>query len=233
MQYFWDWAVMPLLHDIQAKRVLEIGSSQGGNTDRILRSSLDLQVMVIDPCLDADLVAKYRDVTGVTVLPARSLDALPNLTESFDAILIDGDHNYYTVLNELKWISHRNLLSRRGVILFHDVGQPYGRRDLYYEPDRIPADAKSDDAPHGVLTAIEAFRSIDPGRWIYLQWGAEHGLGCLAASRSKRDLFVLWVKSWWWRRIRWRNRILRWSGVRSKDPVSWGPLGQDALAVKS
>jgi len=63
--------------DRGAMRVLEIGSSQGGSTDQILRDLVGIEVTIVDPCLDADLVAKYRDVPAVTVHPHRSLELRP------------------------------------------------------------------------------------------------------------------------------------------------------------
>ena len=53
---------------------------------------------------------------------------------------MDGDHNYYTVLNESKRIAERmNKSGRPFLALYHDVGWPWARRDLYYDPARIPA----------------------------------------------------------------------------------------------
>jgi hypothetical protein len=223
MQYFWDWAVRPLLRDRRASRVLEIGASQGGNTDRILRDLPGVHVSVLDPCLDADLVAKYSGVPAVTVHRGRSLEVLPSLPGPYDAILMDGDHNFYTVDNELKLIAGRGLLAPGGVILFHDVGDPWARADLYYEPERIPDEAKAPDKPHGVLTAIEAFQeSASPG-WIWLQWRDEYGLGCLADTRSTWDAYGLRMKAWWWLWIRWRNRLQRRLGLRPTEWITWGP----------
>jgi hypothetical protein len=222
MQYFWDWAVRPLLNDRHVRGVLEIGASLGGNTDRLLNDSPGIQITVIDPCLDIDLGQKYRGVGNVRVHAARSLEVLPTLSGRYDAILIDGDHNYYTVSNELKHIAERSLVSPGGVVLLHDVGEPYARKDLYYEPERIPASAKTQDAPHGVLSAVEDFlKNADP-RWVWLIWRSEHGLGCLINGCSPADLLFLRVKIFLWRGIRWKNRLLRYAGLRQPDHIAWG-----------
>jgi hypothetical protein len=222
MQYFWDWAVKPLLLDRGVRHVLEIGASLGGNTDRILRNIPGARVSVIDPCLDTDLSRKYRDVEGVTVHVGRSLDVLPNLRGCFEAVLIDGDHNYYTVVNELKAIKERQLLASGGMILLHDVGKPWARRDLYYEPERIPDHAKQPSAPHGVLTAVEEFVDEAPERWICLKWRAEHGLACLVDRRSQSGGLRLRLKCFLWRSIRWRYRLERLTGLRPADHIAWG-----------
>jgi len=226
MQYFWDWAVMPLLKNRGVRSVLEIGASQGGNTDRMLHQLPGVRLTVIDPCLDADLVAKYRNNPSVTVIKDRSIDALKVLNGSFDAILMDGDHNYYTVLSELRSIASRKLLAQGGMILFHDIGAPYGREDLFYEPERIPAAAKAAGQPQGVLTAIEAFRIEGPAQWRWMQWNSEHGLGCLYDPRSPFDPAALTLKTVAWRSIRWSNRILRWTGLKRPDQIAWGPLNK-------
>jgi methyltransferase family protein len=222
MQYFWDWAVRPLLVDRRTRHVLEIGASLGGNTDRIVRHFPDVRISVIDPCLDTDLTRKYRDVPSVTVHVGRSLEVLPSLQGSYDVVLIDGDHNYYTVVNELHLISRRRLLVRGGMILLHDVGQPWARSDLYYEPERIPAAARLAQAPHGVLTAVEHFLRDSDRRWMWLRWSAEHGLGALIDKSSGASESALRVKTFLWRSIRWRNRLLRWSGLRPPDAILWG-----------
>ncbi len=57
-----------------------------------------------------------------------------------DVALIDGDHNWYTVYHELRML--RETARDAGVpmplLILHDVCWPYGRRDLYYAPERIP-----------------------------------------------------------------------------------------------
>ena len=83
--------------------------------------------------------------------------------------MIDGDHNYFTVFNELMLIAQGGLLARGGMILFHDVGEPWAFKDMYYEPERIPDAAKSPFGPHGVLTAVEAFRRLFPTNWVWMK----------------------------------------------------------------
>ena len=126
--------IVPLARAHGWKSFCEIGASRGLTADRIL-SLRNIAYTIIDPCLDQDLVAKYAGNQNVTVHKANSLDVLPRLDGKFDCILIDGDHNWYTVYHELGWIRRRDLLDRGGMIFLHDVGWPYGRRDMYYQPD--------------------------------------------------------------------------------------------------
>lgn len=55
--------------------------------------------------------------------------------KGFDMYLIDGDHNYYTLYNELVLI-HR--WTKKGDVIFiHDVVK-WGKRDQYYDESAIP-----------------------------------------------------------------------------------------------
>jgi hypothetical protein len=67
------------------------------------------------------------------------LSVLPKL-DSYDAVLIDGDHNWYTVFHELKLIEAYAQQNRGKlpIIFLHDTDWPYGRRDMYYFPETIP-----------------------------------------------------------------------------------------------
>ena len=178
----------------------------GGNTERIAKQFSKIEITVIDPCIDEDLTLKFAELSNVKVLNGRSLEVLPEISDSFDAILIDGDHNYYTVYRELRLIFENNLLNKNGIILFHDVSDPYARRDLYYEPDIIPENAKLEDAPHGVLTAIEDFLKNHNGYFTWVMWEAEHGLGCFINTDSFYLKYILPFKIAAWKGIRWKNR---------------------------
>ncbi len=64
---------------------------------------------------------------------------------------IDGDHNWYTVYNELKTIEEKKLIRKGGTIFLHDVSWPYGRRDMYYNPQTIPSEFIHPYARKGIL----------------------------------------------------------------------------------
>lgn len=131
-------------------RVCEIGARYGETTD-MLAALPNVTVALVDPCLDCDLVHKYANSPNVTVNKGISLAVLPELCDAFDCILIDGDHNWYTVYNELRLIFERNLLKQGGMIFFHDVGWPWGRRDMYYQPELIPSEYRHDWAQTGMV----------------------------------------------------------------------------------
>ena len=123
----------------------------------------EAELHVIDPVPDFDPREHERQFPGRYYFhEALSLDVLPTLPP-MDAALIDGDHNWYTVYNELRLLAEG---ARRGgaplpVIVMHDVLWPYGRRDLYYAPTQIPREFRQ---PH-------AQKGMQPGRQGLLERG--------------------------------------------------------------
>lgn len=132
--------ILDCLERAGARRLAEIGAEFGGMSQRLATyaqltgGSLDS----IDPCPKPEFLAWVAQCPHVRHHPLPSLDAMPQL-EGIDAWLIDGDHNYYTVSNELRIA---DALSRRDgkplLAILHDVSWPCARRDFYYAPERIP-----------------------------------------------------------------------------------------------
>ena len=213
MRTFVRHYIVPLARRRGWKSVCEIGARTGTSTDCLLKLPTTSHT-IIDPCIDDDLQAKYSADSRVRVVRANSLDALADEGRIepgtvFDTILIDGDHNWYTVYNELRLIDERGLLRPGGFVFLHDVDWPYARRDLYYQPDTIPAEFRhpfaqkgmirgrrglaesggvNDDLMNaleeggprnGVLTAIEDFLALDPGKYRFFRIRYQWGLGVL------------------------------------------------------
>jgi cephalosporin hydroxylase len=149
----WDVAIAPVLRAAQVTRVVEIGALRGETTVKMLHDlGADAELHVIDPVPEFDPREHEREFPGRYYFhEALSLDVLPDL-EPMDAALIDGDHNWYTVYNELRLLAEG---ARRGgaplpVMVMHDVLWPYGRRDLYYSPDQIPDEFRQPYAQKGM-----------------------------------------------------------------------------------
>lgn len=167
MRTFVRHYIAPLARWCGWKSVCEIGARTGTSTDILLKLPLESST-IVDPCFDEDLEAKYSRDGRVHVLRCNSLDALaiggrlaPG-TE-FDGILIDGDHNWFTVFNELRLIHERGLLRPGGFIFLHDVDWPYGRRDLYYQPETIPTEFRHPYAQRGMIRGQSAL--AETGGW--------------------------------------------------------------------
>lgn len=158
MYHFWDTVIEPALDLLQPQVVVEIGSDYGPNTRNLLEfcQKSGAKLHVIDPAPKYDVAEWNSQYGDVAVFhQSLSLDILPSI-EKFDVVLIDGDHNWYTVFNELKLIEDRSREDSRPfpLILLHDVGWPYGRRDSYYDPDNIPEDYRQPYDRKGMRTGI-------------------------------------------------------------------------------
>jgi GT2 family glycosyltransferase/glycosyltransferase involved in cell wall biosynthesis len=138
------WKVVePLLTAIDPDVVIEIGSDAGHQT-KLLAGFCQRRgavLHVIDPLPKYDVNEMADRFAGSFEFHRElSVDILPQVPAP-DAVLIDGDHNYYTVSRELEQIE-ASTAGTFPLVLLHDVGWPYGRRDLYYDPATIPAAAR-------------------------------------------------------------------------------------------
>jgi hypothetical protein len=221
MQRFWGMVIKPVFELVRPEVIVEIGSDQGDNTKNLLGfcEKTGAKLHVVDPAPGYD-ASEWRREHGEHFVfhEDLSLNALPRI-EAFDAVLIDGDHNWYTVFNELKLIERLCEERSQGfpLVLLHDIGWPYGRRDLYYDPDTIPQEYRK---PHekkgmmpgvpglveaggmnrhlwnavqegepreGVLTAVEDFLGETSNRLELITAPGINGLGILVPSRLKEQ----------------------------------------------
>jgi hypothetical protein len=180
--------ILACLEAAGARSVAEVGAYAGDLT-RVLAdwaTGSGAHVLAIDPVPQKGLLALADEHPEVSLVRETSLEALPKIPMP-DVIVIDGDHNYYTVRNELEVIGERAPGAELPLLLFHDVCWPHGRRDDYFDADQIPVGERhrtageaggifpgdpglrSDGLPYprsaareggernGVLTAIEDF----------------------------------------------------------------------------
>lgn len=215
MNRHWNLLVEPLLRAAEPRAVCEIGAAQGAQTALLLGLCEELHAVadVVDPAPDFDAEA-WKALYGSVLRfhHARSLEVIPRLS-ALDAVLIDGDHNWFTVYHELLALEEasRAAGSTPPLILLHDVGWPYGRRDMYYAPDAIPEryrqphgrvclhpqerghleaglnghlqNALEEGGPrNGVRTAVEDFLQRTSETWRFTIVGSFHGLGVLVPS---------------------------------------------------
>ena len=140
MRRMWSPIMKPIIEKINAHYIVEVGSATGGNTWSILEycRNRDAHMTAIDPFPSFN-VEKYKKEFGdkFEMCTELSLNALPQLKD-YDVVLLDGDHNWYTVYNELKVIEKNFKDKKFPVVFLHDVGWPYARRDGYYNPEDIP-----------------------------------------------------------------------------------------------
>jgi glycosyltransferase involved in cell wall biosynthesis len=139
MHPFWQSITQPLFEILKPREIVEIGADYGDNTRNLLEwcRLSGARAHVIDPFPKFDpenFKAEYGDV--FVFYKGMSLSALPMIGR-MDAMLIDGDHNWYTVYHELKLIEKSNN-HVFPLVFIHDVAWPYARRDMYYDPETIP-----------------------------------------------------------------------------------------------
>ncbi|MEZ5179788.1 MAG: CmcI family methyltransferase [Acidimicrobiales bacterium] len=150
---FWEKVVAPVLEAAGVQRLVEIGALRGEQTKLILdRLGPGAELHVIDPVPEFD-PDDHRARFGEQYVfhRALSLDVLGTLPP-MDAALVDGDHNWYTVVNELRLLGRvaREHGAALPVLVLHDVGWPYGRRDLYYDPSNVPDEFRQPWAHEGM-----------------------------------------------------------------------------------
>jgi hypothetical protein len=153
MQRFWGPLMSRLCDIVQARAIVEVGLRAGLQSERLLEYCRDhgTECHLIDPVPPWNLEGLQALLAGNGHFhQAISLDALPGLVA--DLYLLDGDHNWYTVHRELEIIRETAASAGRSfpIVCLHDVAWPYGRRDLYYEPRRIPTSDRQPYARRGM-----------------------------------------------------------------------------------
>ena len=151
----WRKIIRPIITAAEAKNILEIGAEYGTSTKVLLNyvREVDGHLHCIDPVPGFDAQAFQAENKEVLSFYADlSLNVLQDIPP-VDVAMVDGDHNWYTVYNELKAIeaTHGHDPMRQPLVFAHDIGWPYGRRDLYYDPSTVPAEFVNEYAQQGIL----------------------------------------------------------------------------------
>ncbi len=157
MYRFFGAVVGPLLSAAGAQRVIEIGADTGQQSAKLARwcSRSGATLDIIDPAPKFDaaaFVARWGEVSRFH--QALSLEVLADLLPA-DVVLVDGDHNWYTVFHEMRLLfgDGETIADDAPIAVCHDVEYPYGRRDIYYDIETIPA-AYRQPAGRGALNPL-------------------------------------------------------------------------------
>ena len=222
MNRMWDNLVYPLITELKPKYIVEVGAERGTNTKSMLEycKENDGHLTSIDPFPLFDvksLKEKYGD--KFEMIEDLSLNVLSDIRD-YDLILLDGDHNWYTIYHELKAIESNFNQETFPFIIFNDISWPYARRDLYYNPDNIPKEflnpcdkkgmypgesklrehggfnssvhnAIEENTPkNGVLTGIEDFLKESEFKLTFKKLNALNGLGFMYKPNNKTDKLI-------------------------------------------
>jgi hypothetical protein len=181
--------ILPLLRAAKARHLVEIGAEAGIMTRALIAYTAEAggSVTEIEVMPTAEVAALVAAAPHARLAKGLSLEILPTL-EAADAYLIDGDHNYYTVLHELLAIRRSVGAARRPLLAFlHDVGWPFGRRDGYCDPETIPAAFRQ---PHDWINGVrpglaelapDGFRGLGGFAMATTEGGARNGV-CTAVE---------------------------------------------------
>jgi hypothetical protein len=190
--------LFPCLEAVDARSVAEIGAFTGSLTEELLEwaGPRGARITAIDPNAMGRLVELAEERPELELVVERSSDALARI-ELPDAVILDGDHNYHAVSQDLSLIERRSPEGRIPLLIVHDVGWPHGRRDVYFEPEEIPEEHRQPMA-HDVKIAPGNPGLADGGlsyNWIAAREGGPRN-GVLTAVEdfvTDRDWLALGV----------------------------------------
>ena len=165
-------------HELQrSPSILEIGIDRGVTfvslAAFLARTQQQFMMIGVDIMVQeqVQIMVQNLDLTpqqNCFLLEGNSLDALPKMIEQhmkFDVLLIDGDHNYYTVTKELEYLDA--IANPGALVIIDDYLGRWADKDLYYserpgyENVKI-ASPRVDTDKHGVKTAVDEFVAKDP-----------------------------------------------------------------------
>jgi Methyltransferase domain len=196
---FLDRVIAPLVVARRPAKIVEVGAATGVNTRWLAAwaHENDATFHCIDPVPAFDPEELAREHGRHFVMhKGLSLEVLPELGPA-EVVLLDGDHNWYTVFQELRALDALNPLEWP-LVLLHDVDWPYGRRDMYYAPATVPLDYRQPHRKAGMLRHHSAL--LEEGGKNGAFFNAEHEggprNGVLTAIEDfqalcERDLWLL------------------------------------------
>ena len=134
--------LLPCLDAAGARSVVEVGAYAGDLTGLLVdwAAPRGARVVAIDPEPQDRLVRLAAERAELELVRDTSIAALPRIAPA-EAVVIDGDHNHYTVSEELRLIAERAGSASLPLLIFHDVAWPHARRDDYFDPELIPETA--------------------------------------------------------------------------------------------
>lgn len=146
----------------EARSVLEVGAFRGDLTGVLLQwaEGSDARITAVDPTPDERLLELAARSSELELVRQSSHEALRSLPLP-EAVILDGDHNHFTLSEELRLLAERAPGAELPLLILHDVCWPHARRDSYYAPERIPAEHRQPLARQAFLSPDEP--GIAPG----------------------------------------------------------------------
>lgn len=191
MHVFWSIIIRPVLEILQPKTILEIGTSKGETTRELLKFCAETGAVLhgIDTEKNLEMEElRNQYPNSFKFHQDLSLNVLGNIPLC-DVILIDGDHNWYTVYHELMVIQRlAETTGKFPLIFLHDTEWPYGYRDQYADPARIPEQFRQPYA-HGGFSLENGLPKENKG-FRHRSFHALHENGARNGVRTAIDDFM-------------------------------------------
>lgn len=161
--------IVACLDAVEPGFVLEIGAYRGELTERLLDWTAEsgAEVACVEPAPPPALLERAEKYPKLELIRESSHDALRGISAP-QAVVLDGDHNYFTLSEELRLIDQLTGSEDLPLMMFHDVGWPLGRRDSYYVPERVPEEHRQpiaagvDLIPEQLDGESEGLRIVEP-----------------------------------------------------------------------
>jgi len=161
----------------QAPAVLEVGIDRGVTLLPLLvfmsRTRENFLLVGVDILIQEQVRVMMQHIDLIPSQQAfcvegNSLEVLPKMIDQgmrFDVLLLDGDHNYHTVKQEMEHVD--KLVKPGGIVICDDYDGRWADRDLWYAEregyeDNKLATAKVDTEKHGVKPAIDEWLESHP-----------------------------------------------------------------------
>ncbi|HET9138840.1 class I SAM-dependent methyltransferase [Actinophytocola sp.] len=156
--------------------VVEIGV-ESGQVSRVYAELGASAVYCVDPHPSDEMRANLAGHEATKLVQGASPAVLPELPLA-DLYVIDGDHNYATVHEELTWLMAN---APDAVIVLHDVLWPCARRDSYYQPSTVDLDSRHPDGADGPTVwhdelTLAGFVGLDVFTWATEAGGERNGV---------------------------------------------------------
>jgi hypothetical protein len=210
--------IFSLLDGAEARSVAEVGAFRGELSRKLLERGG--RVTAIDPEPPAGLLKLAEDHPELELVQETSHDALRHIPIP-DVVILDGDHNYFTMEGELQIIKER--AQSFPLVMFHDVGWPLARRDSYHAPERIPEDRRQPMNPDVGLAPEPSFEDPRPFARTADHEGGP-GNGVLTAIEDflaeRRDFRFALVPLFFGFGVMWREDA-RWAAAVARIIEPW------------
>lgn len=173
-----------ILELLKPRSIVEVGIEGGKFSNFLLEYAQEnnIHYIGIEP-YPSDKIIELINSYGQELIQSTSLSESAKEALRSDIVFLDGDHNYFTVFNELKLIFNDSC--KTSMVFMHDVSWPWRRRDLYYDITQLDQDNINDFTFEGGLQpgikTVQPFGFSGEGNYAYAVYEGGEKNGVLTA----------------------------------------------------